>query len=187
MKNQDTRHGEGFVYIFNAQGTDRYKIGISLTPQLRLKGIQTGCAFKVYPVHYARCLDMHLVEKTLHERFAKYRVIGEWFSLDKRHVIDGIEILKLVESDYHSQKSELDSIHHQLTTYQLKEVEGDLITQTNLEKALEEGTTCPNCGGYCNTYKVKRPNKSGKVTVNCKNIACNEETGKKTFQWKVIK
>ena len=132
-------------------------------------------------MHYARCLDMHLTEKTLHERFTRYRVIGEWFSLDKRHVIDVIEILKLVESDYHSQKSELDSIHHQLTTYQLKEVESNLITQTTLEKALAAGTLCPQCGTLCTSYKVKKPNGSGNVFPKCKNKECSTNS----FKWKV--
>ena len=36
-----------YVYLFNVEGTDIYKIGYSQHPKKRVEEVQVGCPFKV--------------------------------------------------------------------------------------------------------------------------------------------
>lgn len=69
--------GAAHTYLIKADGIDLVKIGIAKNPESRLKFLQTG-----------QPMDLHLLwsvpgsfESQLHERFAEYRVRGEWFDL----------------------------------------------------------------------------------------------------------
>jgi hypothetical protein len=68
------------VYLIHAEGTNRYKIGhTNGTLKQRLDGLQTGCP---YPLRVLAAYDGGPHEEMrLHERYADYRVIGEWFEL----------------------------------------------------------------------------------------------------------
>lgn len=71
-----------YVYvILNENG--RVKIGISLDPIKRAQNLSTSSGYACKCVCYWE-LGEHaaFLEKTLHTRFDKYRMLGEWFSPD---------------------------------------------------------------------------------------------------------
>jgi Meiotically up-regulated gene 113 len=70
---------KGGVYVIEAVGTNRVKIGYSLNPEKRIKELSTGCPFELQLVGCVKGTIER--EKQLHCRFTKYRVNGEWFEL----------------------------------------------------------------------------------------------------------
>lgn len=76
----------GWIYLAQALGTSRYKIGKSKNPASRLKDLREQSAHPIELVHQIQCPDMLLAERSLHQRFAKYRVHGEWFELPQEAV-----------------------------------------------------------------------------------------------------
>lgn len=67
------------VYIMQALGTDRVKIGHTKgNPYKRLDDLQTGCPFKL-DILVAIPGEGKPFEKKLHRLFKKYRIHGEWF------------------------------------------------------------------------------------------------------------
>lgn len=74
---------EGYVYLIEAQGINRYKIGRSVNPIARHSLLKKQSPF---PLNIVDCFwtpDCVADEKYLHERMADYRVHGEWFEFDK--------------------------------------------------------------------------------------------------------
>lgn len=70
-----------FVYVFGAAGTQLVKIGRANDVRQRLSDCQTGSPL-ILAVLWSRETDYaSLAESTLHQRFAKHRAHGEWFSL----------------------------------------------------------------------------------------------------------
>jgi hypothetical protein len=71
---------------------NRVKIGIAIDVDSRLKGLQTGCPFELllrYKIKVPKGMERNL-EKSLHEKFDRYRVQGEWFVLDQ-NIIDWLD------------------------------------------------------------------------------------------------
>lgn len=73
-------HRQGYVYFFRAANT--VKIGFTCNVRERAHSLQTGCPepgfmCKFLPGTMAR-------EKEMHQRFAEYRIAGEWFELRGR-------------------------------------------------------------------------------------------------------
>lgn len=65
------------TYLIGAEGSPLVKIGYATNPKKRLASLQTGQPMQLtllwsHPVDH---------EAALHERFAEYRVRGEWFDL----------------------------------------------------------------------------------------------------------
>lgn len=69
----------GSVYFIREHGTDRMKIGFSTQPHDRILALQTssGARLELFAVIEGTMAD----EKALHERFARFRVRGEWFRI----------------------------------------------------------------------------------------------------------
>lgn len=82
----------GYVYLIGNSIFGWYKIGKSITPEVRIKdlGILLPFKIKVYGVWQAK--NHHLMESTLHEIYNKNRINGEWFEFT------GEEIGKLIGS-----------------------------------------------------------------------------------------
>lgn len=80
------RNKPGFIYLIHAQGTDRYKIGLTTRhPEARLSELNSSQS--PYPLELIDWFETDNVtddEGYLHEKFASYRVHGEWFQLDRK-------------------------------------------------------------------------------------------------------
>lgn len=70
----------GFVYFLRTGNT--VKIGFTTNPKGRLKNIKTACP---EPPRIVKILKGGVkLERATHERFAEYRMHGEWFDLRGR-------------------------------------------------------------------------------------------------------
>jgi hypothetical protein len=68
----------GWVYLIEAKEIRRLKIGFTTkSPESRLKGLQTGSPAALSVVAQVKSLSG--LELRLHKKFARYRVVGEWF------------------------------------------------------------------------------------------------------------
>jgi len=72
------------VYLIHATGTNRYKIGItSRTIESRLNELNgSQSAYPLELIASIRNANYKAVERHLHEKYAVYRVHGEWFQFD---------------------------------------------------------------------------------------------------------
>jgi hypothetical protein len=77
-----------YVYLFNLEGTDIYKIGYSKHPSKRIAEVQVGCPFKVVEVARFESEYPTQVESALHRKFGFQKedeegreLQGEFFSL----------------------------------------------------------------------------------------------------------
>lgn len=77
-----------FVYVFEAGGL--YKIGRALSPEGRLRELQTGNAHKIEIIMTCKTSRAHQLETALHRRFIGARHVGEWFEL----TLDDLEWLE---------------------------------------------------------------------------------------------
>lgn len=87
---------KGTVYLINAKGTSRYKIGYTNRSfEQRLAELSGGQS--PYPLAITKTIlveDAHTVELELHRQFASYRKYGEWFEFDSRQLK---EVLKSMD------------------------------------------------------------------------------------------
>ena len=71
-----------YVYlIYNSMGNT--KIGISTRPSQRLKNLQIGSAYELKLLATRESDKAPTLEKSLHEKYEKYHVRGEWFDIPK--------------------------------------------------------------------------------------------------------
>jgi hypothetical protein len=77
-----------YVYLFNVEGTNVYKIGNSKHPEKRVSEVQTGCPFKVIEVARFNSKYPTQVETALHRKFGFQKqdehgreLQGEFFAL----------------------------------------------------------------------------------------------------------
>ena len=69
------------LYVLHCNGV--YKIGITTTTVTRrVKSLQTGNAYKITRYWSKKCSNYVQMEKYFHRKFAKKRLLGEWFALD---------------------------------------------------------------------------------------------------------
>ena len=82
----------GYVYLIGNSIFGWYKIGKSITPEVRIKdlGILLPFKIKVYSVWKAE--NHHLMESSLHKIHGSNRINGEWFEFT------GEELGKLIDS-----------------------------------------------------------------------------------------
>lgn len=72
----------GFIYFIYDFQTKQTKIGrTSKHPAYRLKELQTGNGTQLELIHFYESDRMSEEESNLHNRYAQYRTIGEWFEL----------------------------------------------------------------------------------------------------------
>lgn len=79
-----------YVYLFNLEGTDIYKIGYSKHPNKRIYELQTSCPFKVIEVARFKSQYPTQVETALHRKFGFQKedeygreLQGEFFALSR--------------------------------------------------------------------------------------------------------
>lgn len=72
----------GHVYLMQAEGTNRFKIGYSKNPEQRAMSLKfPQMPFKIKLLYQFRCLNMNWWERSLHDYYSEYRVNGEWFDI----------------------------------------------------------------------------------------------------------
>lgn len=72
----------GYVYLIQAEGTNRIKIGCSKDPQQRLAQIKSPQQpFKLKLLASIFVADCAWYEKFLHNLYKEYRIYGEWFEI----------------------------------------------------------------------------------------------------------
>ncbi|NEQ64793.1 MAG: GIY-YIG nuclease family protein [Symploca sp. SIO2D2] len=75
------RNKPGYIYLIHAQETDRYKIGLT-TRSVEARFAELNSSQSPYPLEIIDWFETDNVtddEEYLHEKFADYRVHGEWF------------------------------------------------------------------------------------------------------------
>ena len=71
----------GYVYLIEAQGSGRIKIGRSFSAGVRLEALATGSPFPLKLLRHIETGNASGLERALHRRYAKYQVHREWFAL----------------------------------------------------------------------------------------------------------
>jgi hypothetical protein len=74
-----------FVYFLKAGDHKKapIKIGIASNITSRINSLQTGCPYELICIAQIKCesrAEAQELEKTLHSKFSKYCLRGEWFS-----------------------------------------------------------------------------------------------------------
>lgn len=82
----------GYVYLIGNSIFNWYKIGKSVTPEVRVKDLGILLPFKIKVYSIWKAENHHLMESTMHEMYSGNRINGEWFEFS------GEEIGKLIES-----------------------------------------------------------------------------------------
>lgn len=77
----------GYVYLLRAHD-DLYKIGHTKHPHNRLHTFEVRLPFEVTYEHLIPCENRLIAESTLHKRYARARVHGEWFRLTEAQVAE---------------------------------------------------------------------------------------------------
>jgi len=105
--NSDITQGEVIMYVYLIQsGIDRkapVKIGMSDSPEKRIKQLQTGNPEVLRLIMSIKCNSRdhaYRLESTLHTMMAKKSIINEWFFLDEKSVLSTLNrIAKMKISD----------------------------------------------------------------------------------------
>ncbi len=109
------------VYLIHATGTDRYKIGItSRTVQSRLHELNSSqAAYPLELITSIRNADYKAVERQLHERYAAYRVHGEWFQFDLAKLAEVQRCMQKLDTPKQKIKPIILKTRPQATSYRL--------------------------------------------------------------------
>ncbi len=97
------------VYLMESEG--RLKIGMSQDPKGRARTLSTGSGQEVRLVaehRYSSRGEASRAESELHERFADYRLLGEWFR-DVPEIRSGFLVAPVVEPDHWPTANEMKS------------------------------------------------------------------------------
>ena len=82
----------GYVYLIGNPIFNWYKIGKSVTPEVRIKDLGILLPFKIKVMSVWKAENHHLMESSLHEIYKKNRINGEWFEFT------GDDIGKIIDS-----------------------------------------------------------------------------------------
>lgn len=85
----------GHVYLIGSSRFKWYKIGKSRNATIRLSQLGILLPFKVEVFAIWKTDSFHDLEQTLHDRYAKHRLNGEWFFLQKDQVRDLVAELSI--------------------------------------------------------------------------------------------
>ena len=95
-----------YVYLFNVEGTDVYKIGHSKHPEKRLLQLQTGNPTKIefvnsFESNYATQLESFLHRKFKHKKHSEdeEKLQGEFFCLDEYDISGFLECCQKFENN----------------------------------------------------------------------------------------
>jgi len=83
-------------YIYVMQCKEYVKFGVSRSPEIRIKELQTGNPFKITLLLQVLYDNHFNIEKTIHNYFNDNRKIGEWFIIDDK-IKNFVKYLKNIE------------------------------------------------------------------------------------------
>lgn len=78
----------GYVYLIGSPTFGWYKIGKSITPEVRIKDLGILLPFKLHIIGVWRAENHHETELILHDIYKDCRINGEWFEFTKSGVYD---------------------------------------------------------------------------------------------------
>jgi hypothetical protein len=80
----------GYVYLIGSPIFGWYKIGKSITPEIRIKDLGILLPFKIHIIGVWGAKNHHQLEQALHEIHKTRRINGEWFEFSKKEVYDEV-------------------------------------------------------------------------------------------------
>lgn len=91
---------KGYVYLLCDWGKDgAYKIGVTRGKiENRIKELQTGNSGEIVMCSYYPSDYPFFIEKTLHQRYGKNKLLNEWFELDNDEALKFKDRCKEVEN-----------------------------------------------------------------------------------------
>lgn len=94
--NAGRRLDAGFIYVVEAIGLRRFKIGITEDLGNRFPRYATECPVECRPIIVATvpASAMRTIEKRVHSHYSAKRIRGEWFDLDERDLTDLADVLR---------------------------------------------------------------------------------------------
>lgn len=76
-----------FLYIFNEIDTNKYKIGVSVNIEKRLKQLNTGNANKLQCIYSLETSIPFALERNIHQLLKEYNIENsEWFIFEKEQL-----------------------------------------------------------------------------------------------------
>lgn len=138
----------GYVYLIGTPTFRWYKIGKSITPDVRIKNIGVLLPFKIEVLGIWRAADHTMLESCLHEKYAESRVNGEWFSFSKKEVYALFDSLPAEARIYPSANTpdsvfatfsnlERDCPEDCTVRFKIKKMRGDLTPEQRIERKNE--------------------------------------------------
>lgn len=89
-----------YVYLAEAEGTNKYKIGISKNPKKRIDSLQVGNGEKLVLIKEFKTKHNFVLESALHRNFSSKHVVGEWFELTEQDVKGFLEVCQKLEGNF---------------------------------------------------------------------------------------
>lgn len=80
----------GYVYLIGSPTFGWYKIGKSITPEVRIKDLGILLPFKLHVIGVWGASNHHQMEQALHEIHKARRINGEWFEFSKKEVYEDV-------------------------------------------------------------------------------------------------
>jgi len=74
------------IYIIQMENTDIFKIGVADDPISRIRGIQVGNPYRLKLIDSFYKENAYEVERKIHKRYKKHRMVGEWFELSSESI-----------------------------------------------------------------------------------------------------
>lgn len=87
-----------YVYFIRNIDTGNIKIGVSKSPEIRIKSLETGCDAELEILAVILCSDEPDLEKMIHKSYEEHRKIREWF-YPNEPILDLLEMAKKGDSD----------------------------------------------------------------------------------------
>jgi hypothetical protein len=101
----------GYVYLIKDIYNNTYKIGVTKRdPMKRLQKLQTGNACKLQFSSIYECEFPYRLETMLHNHFAQYQELNEWYNLPdiaeyNKKCIEFDSIIESLKDNYHFKKN----------------------------------------------------------------------------------
>lgn len=142
---------DGYIYLYHAIGTPRYKIGRSVQPIVRVKEIEKQSPYPLEIIASFWTPDRFRDEAELHRQYDEVRVHGEWFELDQiiSPVMTYLDLCKTSFECSRPVAEEYVKGAHRYLSQSMKEVGRD-----RLAKEFKEVVTGDSCDRYLYSFNA---------------------------------